>query len=188
MNHHHSRARKRVPRYAMLMLLFLFPLLRGKVVRAQSGEPPQTPSVQYEIERFGRVSAAVYDKDGTLVRTLLRAKPQGAGEHTLRWDGLNRAGEAVAPGEYRWKILRTDGLRSELITKVGVNPAPWWEAGIGNHSSPGIIAADAGGYTLIPGYIEGGFKIAKIRPDRQYVWAATSHNWRRLREIGRAHV
>ncbi len=45
------------------------------------------------------VSATVFDVRGRRVRTL-DAGALGAGPHTLRWDGRDRAGRSVAPGVY----------------------------------------------------------------------------------------
>jgi len=92
-----------------------------------------------------RASLAVYDPEGRMARTLLTGKPLAKGRHTITWDGLDRYGHALAAGEYNWKLLSTEGLRSEFITQVGQNVDPAWERATGNHQSPNAAAVDATG-------------------------------------------
>ncbi len=103
-------------------------------------------SYTYSLERAGQVSAAVYNSDGRLIRTLLRGEKQNAGENTVYWDGLNRHGEPQPAGRYTVKILRTPGFRAEFITQLGVNPdsAPYHKW-VGNHGGPSSVAVDATG-------------------------------------------
>ena len=88
----------------------------------------------------------------------------------MHWDGLDRYGEAAPPGPYSIRLLQTDGLRSDLVANVGINPEPFWQTGVGNHRPPDMVAVDADGITLIPGNAEGGHQIARIGPDRSYLW------------------
>ena len=132
--------------------------------------------VTFTLQRPGQVSLAVYGGGERLLRTLLSARPLGIGRRTVCWDGLDRDGAAQPPGGYAVKLLKTDGLRSEPAAQVGINPVPFWEEGIGNHAPTTSIAVDAEGIILIPNISEGGFDIAKIRPDRSYVWSGINVN------------
>ncbi|MBS3762035.1 MAG: hypothetical protein KGZ25_01905, partial [Planctomycetes bacterium] len=137
--------------------------------------------IPYTLKKPGKVSMAIYDHEGRLLRTLKRAHPEAPGAHTAQWDGLGREGRPAAPGKYTWKLLRTDGLRSELLAQVGINPGPFWEIGVGNHSAASVLAADGDGFFLFPSVAEGGFKAAKIRPDRSYGWGAVNYTFNYLR-------
>jgi len=68
---------------------------------------PFNPSteIRYTLPTDGEVLVAVYDMKGTLVQEVLKGR-QGAGEHRVRWEGRNTAGEEVASGSY---ILRVQG-------------------------------------------------------------------------------
>jgi len=85
----------------------------------------------------GQISAAVYDSRDRMVRELARALPAGADRRTLRWDGLDMQGRPVPPGDYEWRSLETQGLRSEYLMSVGTSVGDrWWP---GNHGGPGAI-------------------------------------------------
>ena len=54
----------------------------------------------------GYLSAAVYDSDGQIVRTLLAQFPEQAGDIPLYWDGKDQLGRTVnQSGTYTWKAL-----------------------------------------------------------------------------------
>ncbi len=127
--------------------------------------------IVFTLAAPGKVSLAVYNDEGRLLRTLLSARPLTAGRHAMHWDGLDRDGQAAAPGDYSARLLQTGGLRSEPVANVGVNPKPFWEVGVGNHVPAAAVAVDDEGMTLVPSIVEGGFTIARILPDRSYAWA-----------------
>jgi len=64
-------------------------------------------TIQYEVETEGPVDLTVYDPLGRLVRTLVQMKQQMPGRYTLRWDGRDDNGLAVASGLFFYR-LRTD--------------------------------------------------------------------------------
>lgn len=103
----------------------------------------------YTLEQPGRVSAAVYDAEGRLVREVLHAAAQDAGQHSLVWDGLDRDGNSLPAGDYTWKLLQTPGLKANYLMSLGSNYPPgddWRTAcGPGTHNSPFGIAVDQTG-------------------------------------------
>ncbi|MFW6059262.1 MAG: PA14 domain-containing protein [Phycisphaeraceae bacterium] len=104
-------------------------------------EAPHT--LRYELEDAGRVSMAVYDARGRLVRELMRGETKPAGAHQIQWDGLDRAGRPVPPGEYEWRLLRTPGLRAEYITTLGTDtPGPPDDDWVGNHGPLRAVLCD----------------------------------------------
>ncbi|WP_269526541.1 FlgD immunoglobulin-like domain containing protein [Coraliomargarita parva] len=104
-------------------------------------------NVEISLDAAGQVSAAVYDADEHLVKTLLQGEALEAGTHQLVWDGLDRDGNTVATGDYTLKVLRSDGLTAEFVTNLGVNPdsAPY-DFWVGNHQGgASSIAIDSTG-------------------------------------------
>lgn len=70
--------------------------------------------IRYQLPQAGNVSAAVYDAEGRLVRELLRGAPQEAGQHSLIWDGLDRA----APPAVGWRAQPRRGRREALHARA----------------------------------------------------------------------
>ena len=113
-------------------------------VRLPAGEAPS--AIEYKLKSAGKVSAAIYDSQNVLVRTLLNAEPQAAGRHELPWDGLDAAGKPVPAGTYTWKSIQTQGLTAEYLLTLGTNPssAPY-DAWPGNHAAANAVAVDSNG-------------------------------------------
>lgn len=127
-------------------------------------------SIPFTVPRDGRVSLALYDADGRMVRTLLTGKPLVKGKHTATWDGLDRYGNALPTGEYSWKLIATEGLRAEFITQVGQNVDPVWEKATGNHQSPNAAAVDASGLYRQGSVNEGGHWGVKTDLNGRTLW------------------
>src|SRR5215510_14601465 len=117
-------------------ILRIFPLTLTLAVAARA----DTYEINYPLSQASNVSVAVYNADGNLVREILRAVPQDAGKHTLIWDGLDREGKGVPPGEYAWKLLQTPGLSAQFQLIVGANYPVGTDlsssSGPGTHRSP----------------------------------------------------
>ncbi len=100
----------------------------------------------FDLPEAGRVSAAVYDADGRLLRELARGERLAAGAHALAWDGLDRGGQPQPPGDYEVRVLWTPGLVAEYVTSLGIRPgsAPY-DSWVGNHGGTAAIAVDKTG-------------------------------------------
>ncbi len=132
-------------------------------------------SFSVEIPRDGRVSIAIYNQDGQMVRTLATGKPVSKGLRQVTWDGLDRYGVPQPAGDYTWKLLATEGLRAEFITQVGQNVDPVWEKATGNHESPNAVAVDATGLYRIGATNEGAHWGVKTDLGGRHVW--TNDRW-----------
>jgi hypothetical protein len=60
-------------------------------------------TIRYDVPEAARVTIEVYNLLGMRVRTLVSDDHQ-AGYHTVRWNGLNERGVAVASGMYIYRI------------------------------------------------------------------------------------
>jgi hypothetical protein len=102
--------------------------------------------IRYTLSESGRVSLAVYDATGRVVRPMLYGQPHEPGEYTLYWDGLDRYGDAQPPGKYEWRLLRAPGFSREFLVNVGINttwsPFDVWP---GNHFGPNLLMIDEEG-------------------------------------------
>lgn len=132
--------------------------------------------LSYTLPRDGRVSLAVYDANGRMVRTLLNAEPQTKGANTLQWDGLDGDGKPVAPGNYTWKLLLSPGLQAEYLLSLGTSFGHQaWPA---QHGGIAAIACDGQGLYATSGSSEGSPQTVKITLDGQYEWASpTLEGW-----------
>jgi hypothetical protein len=139
-------------RLALLTALLLAPLELHCEAAADYTTAAEVP-LTYQLRRDGNVSLAIYDSHGRMVRELLRGEKQGAGEHTVSWEGLDRDGHAMPPGAYEWRLLRTPGFQAEYLLSFGSNPtsAPYhmW---VGNHAGPTSVHVDAEGNLYAASY------------------------------------
>jgi hypothetical protein len=56
--------------------------------------------IRYDLPEPSIVDLTIYDVSGRVVYKLLAAKLETPGRHTVRWNGCNSKGCAVAPGVY----------------------------------------------------------------------------------------
>jgi hypothetical protein len=114
-------------------------LTASNMARAEETALP----IRYTLSEPGRVSLAVYDATGRMVRPMLYGQPHEPGQYTLYWDGLDRYGDPQPPGSYEWRLLRTPGFSREFLVNVGINttwsPFDVWP---GNHFGPNVLYVD----------------------------------------------
>ncbi len=150
-------------------------LLLGVARPIQSAPAESRPAAEwaYELKRAGEVSAAVYNADGVLVRTLLRAEPRQPGRHVLRWDGLDRRGEPQPPGDYTIKLLRKPQFKREFVMQVGVNPdSKPYHRWVGDFGGGTSVAVDDSGMYVSSRNAEGNYMLLKQSLDgAERMWA-----------------
>ncbi len=138
-------------------------LLAGCTPQREVREPATPDVIRFRLERPGRVSLAVYDRQsGRQYRELLRGDELTAGEHAAVWDGLDRDGQPVGPGTYEWRLVSSPGLRAEFQFLLGKNPphSPIGEWP-GNHYSVTCVAVDETGIYLGSAHAEARTEIVK---------------------------
>jgi hypothetical protein len=152
---------------AFLPLIFATGWMRQLNAAEAKGE-----NITVTLDQPGNVSAAIYDKDGRMVRELARALPMQAGSHQFAWDGLDRSGEPLPAGDYTWKLLRNSGLQAKFLGMVGITTVeapydPW----VGNNSGPDAVAWDETGWYLGSMASEGIPSYRKQSPDgKKRLW------------------
>jgi hypothetical protein len=128
-----------------LGMLVLWPVCAARAV-----------DISFTLDKPGRVSLAVYNREGHLLRSLLYGKQLPVGDHRMAWDGLDAGGRAVPAGEYEWRLLRNEGLQAEYLVSVGANPG-WAPYGmwVGSHGPVHSLAVDAAQNRLYIGALSG---------------------------------
>lgn len=157
-------------------VVFTATLLTGVLVAlppatSPAADPRAAVAIPFEVPKAGRVSLAVFDAGGRMVRTLHTGTPHAAGKHAVTWDGLDRYGHPLPAGGYAWKLVATTGLRAEFITQIGQNVDPAWERATGNHEAPVGVGMDATGLYRVGATNEGGHYAVKTDLDGKHVWA-----------------
>lgn len=132
-------------------------------------------AVPYSVAQESRVSLAIYDQEGRMVRTLLTGEARRAGQYVAAWDGRDRYGVPVAAGTYGWKQANSTGLLAEYITNLGMNHSPSWQPGTGNHSPPQAVAIDSTGLYRIGCWNEGTYHGMKTDLQGNILW--TNSRW-----------
>lgn len=74
--------------------------------------------LRFELAGDAEVDLRIYDASGRLVRTLARGRTYAAGEHRLRWNGLDDRGLALGSGVYLARIGVGDLVRTQRLTLV----------------------------------------------------------------------
>ena len=85
---------------------------------------PAAARIAATIPAPGRVTAALYTRAGSLVRTLARQVALPAGRVGLPWDGRDERGRTVPPGAYALRVeVTSPRVRALRVTAVSW-PAP----------------------------------------------------------------
>jgi len=102
----------------------------GNKVYAGGGASPSV--IGYSLNKdVSGITVNIYDQEGKDVRTI-EIDPQGAGVHSVEWDGKNNLGETVSQGEYTFSVTAKDaeGKSFDTLTNIaGVVTGVSFEAG-----------------------------------------------------------
>ena len=77
----------------------------------------------FQVRGPPRITVAIHDLSGRLVRDLSRVPPQASGRHEFPWDGRDDSGALVAPGIYAARVqvgVDTGGRRTSRVRLVHV--------------------------------------------------------------------
>lgn len=118
------------------------------VAKAGIGRAPGHIPISFKLDKDSKVSLAICNADGKLVRTCLGAEPYQAGDQTYLWDGLDDGDRPLPAGTYTAKLLTHDGIRQKLVCDVGVSGTPPYQTEdgtggwAGDYNCPFYVATD----------------------------------------------
>jgi hypothetical protein len=75
-------------------------------------------TIRFTLARPGPVSVSVYDLLGRRIGALVHEAPMTAGEHTLRWDGHDAAGDRVHAGVYFVRLEAAGRLWQRTVVRL----------------------------------------------------------------------
>jgi hypothetical protein len=150
----------------VLFALFLGVTLLVSPFSVVADELTASIPIKYSLKQDGQVSLLITNEKGNVVRELLHAAPRKQGEQKEEWDGKDMAGKPAPAGKYTWKMLQSDGLKSEYLMSLGTTAVPAWKQMPGNHNGVSSVAVDnAGKVYLSAGCSEGPPQIVKQSVD-----------------------
>ena len=89
-----------------------------KGLRAEPNPFNPRTAIKFTLTKDAKVSLAVYDISGRLVKTLIGGEPLGAGEHAAVWGGLDQAGRPSSAGVYFYRLQAGDYTTSDRMMLV----------------------------------------------------------------------
>lgn len=163
----------------------------AKPKTAAERQLPLTATLKLPDAQATTVSAAVYDRSGVMVRTLLagaenrtatvplygsRIAKTNRGTVDVAWDGCDDQGRPLPVGEYTVKLLTSRGLGQKWVASVHNSGNPPWHTddgtgGWGGDHSPALgAAADQERVYLLWAMGECSPLLIACRPDGQKLW------------------
>ena len=88
------------------------------------GRAPGHIPVAFTLPADAKVSLAVCDAQGRIVRTGLGAEPFKAGAQAWQWDGLDDYDRPLPAGKYQVKLLTHAGVTQKFVCDIGVSGTP----------------------------------------------------------------
>ncbi len=116
--------------------------------------------IPFGLERDSKVSLAICNAEGKLVRTCLGAEPYKAGQQAYLWDGLDDFDKPLPAGSYTARLLTHDGIKQKLVCDIGVSGTPPYQTEdgrggwAGDYNSPLYVASDGDRVVLGTGNAE----------------------------------
>ncbi len=154
--------------------------LRNHDEEEQVFNGPGAPIV-FEMPHSAKASLIIRDNQGWIVRELLRARPFSKGQHTVYWNGRDRTGQPMPPGDYSYRLGIYDGIKTTFYGSVGNSGRPVFHTADGNgsiggiHGGPTAIGAGIDGIYMLHSGEEGQKCLRKIDPvtGKAVWWAST---------------
>ncbi|MFZ2658408.1 MAG: FlgD immunoglobulin-like domain containing protein [Victivallales bacterium] len=156
------------------------------VDRIRSQQSGSGVPITLALKNPGAVSINILDSKGQVIKELIKETLQPAGEFTLRWNGLDYSGHAVAPGTYNWKAISYTPLSARYIGGVGSSGEPPYDTPDGkgawgsDHVDPWGVASDATGFYFLWNMAEQGKSVVKVDRNGKTLWRkspVTRNHW-----------
>jgi len=150
-------------------------------MRAKRSEPEGPVEIRFELEKDSFVTIAVEDADGNRVCSLMGGARFPAGNHTVRWSGLDDRNSLLPAGRYLWKGLARGqiDLRWKMSFYQPNRTCPWQNAagtGAWGPDHGNLLAAAAGdGRVFLAGLgAEAGIPLFAVDEEGRKLWSAKS--------------
>jgi len=150
----------------------------------EEGLPPEKPlplTFAYDLPEESEVSIALFDPEGRAVRTLVAQAARRAGRNVERWDGLDDAGKPLAAGQYVWRGLYHQPVKTRFVLsahnsgqppyKTDDNTGGWG----GDHGCPTAVCAVGDAVILTWNMSESGWGIIRTDLNGRKQWGI-KHN------------
>jgi len=125
-------------------------------------------SLSFAQPMDGKATIVLETIAGERLRNLVSGRSYAAGRQRVEWDGLDEAGNVVAPGAYRWRAISHPGVRLDYLFSFCNDGDPPWRTGTGtdmwgpDHSAL-TAAATGAGWTFLGGSVaESGYAIVAV--------------------------
>ncbi|NNM87296.1 MAG: hypothetical protein HKL95_02125, partial [Phycisphaerae bacterium] len=138
--------------------------------------PPAVLAVHYKLPKSGAVTVGVFTRSGQLLRWIIRAQYQYAGEQTLPWNGLDQYHHPIPAGQYMLKVLYHPPLTLTYKLTLGNSGTPPWPTAngkgdwLGDESNPQGAATDGKWVFLASPCAEKGSSIIAVNRHGQRQW------------------
>ncbi|MDQ3824087.1 MAG: hypothetical protein M3321_12690 [Actinomycetota bacterium] len=115
-----------------------------KVFSPVCGCRSASATIRFRLREADRLTVAVVDDGGDVVRTLARARSERRGDVTYEWDGRDDAGRIVDEGSYRPRVRLAEERRTIVLPNpIEVDVTPPRIRGV--RASPATISPDGDG-------------------------------------------
>jgi len=124
---------------------------------------------EVDLPEGARLSAGVFDRDGSLIRTLHALEPLPPGSHTLYWDGKNDFDQEVAEGDYSLRAL-TSRIHAEALPSIGNSARPMSEQNSASTWATDFSFDKEGNYYQVASFDEAGKAVRQYLEDGTPGW------------------
>lgn len=147
----------------------------------EEGLPPELPlplTFGYLVPEESEVSVALFDEEGTVVKTLVAQGQRRAGENVERWDGFAADGKPLPAGEYTWKGLSHKPITTKYVMSLHNSGQPGYQTDApssawgADHGSPTTVYAPDDGMLLAWSVCELGWAIIKTDLNGKKIWGS----------------
>jgi hypothetical protein len=147
----------------------------------EEGLPPELPlplTFAYQAPEESELSVALFDQEGTVVKTLVAQGQRRAGENVERWDGFGADGKPLPAGEYTWKGVYHKPITTKFVMSVHNSGQPGYQTDApssawgADHGTPTTVCATGDGVLLAWNVCELGWAIIKTDLKGKKIWGS----------------
>jgi len=150
----------------------------------EEGIPPERPmplEFAYQVPEDSEVTVQLLDDQGMIVRTLVASGERRAGKNVELWDGLNDSGQPLPAGDYLWKGLYHQPIKTRFILSVHNSGQPPYKLDNnrggwgGDHGRPTDVCAIGEDLILSWNSCESGWGLIRVDQKGRKKWGS-KHN------------